>query len=1675
MGLVAVAAVAMAISSFSQMPAVAAALPSVHHIGRAPASPLAPRADVAVPGLKPADSCTLPSAVTGVTATAGVHKATVSWTPGSSGSAPLAAYIVREVSGPNSGQSVANDGTTDSLTMTGLAGGAAARFSVVAETSCGKGPVTDSASVTPSGNGTTYQSTVIADKPSVFYQLAETSGTVMADSSGAQEDGTYSSQVELGQPGALLTDQAAPSAAPVPGYNSGVGTSPAALPQFNDPRSVSAWVNTTAAVSYNPLIVGWGTGGVDGGFVVGIGQSEITVDGFFDKQVIPTDHPVEDGNWHFVVVTYNGSVISAYLDGRLQGTATFGSLLSTIGSSLSIGGEGDAYQGFGGDMQDVAIYPDALTAAQVAAQYAVSGYAAPAPPPAVHAVPAGANAAQVTWGQRVNAAEPTLGYLITVASGPSAGMSLSEPADATAAQLGGLLPGAATFTVTAVNASGPGAPATTNSLVVAGRGITYASLVRADGADLFCRLGDESALWLTDSSGQGSAGTYDSDVTFGAPGPILGDVSTATTVGQDGIIGSSGGSPPAYNEARTAEVWFTTTDTTEIEQYQGLLSWGGSGTDQGFIVAETPHNVWVDGSNDAHAFATPYLLNDGHWHFVAVTYDGTTMTVYLDGVSIGTGYFDQPLDTSPPASAGGAPAVGLYLGQAIPFDQGGLSDPLFQGSLADAAVFGSALTGKQIAAQFAASGRARPAVPGSVTATAGTNRATIHWRPATAPGSSVTGYLVTALEGGTVAANAVAVSGSATSATVTGLAGGESYQFQVQAEDYYGAGGAGTTSAAVKPAGTASTYTSTVLANDPVAYYRLGDSTDAIMADSSGHRYQGTYNAQGATLGLPGAISGDQNRAAGIANGGIGIGQANVTSLPLDNDQRSVVAWVKESTTPAPDPQSLVSWGQPQTDQAFQVMVQGNWQVGVDAWNDPHWFLTPYPLDDGSWHQVAVTYGSLGYDVYVDGKLIGSGQFGNRLETQPSPLYLGGSGILSTGPPGSVLGDVSVYSTVLTAAQVAAQFTAAGYAVPAKSADVSAKAGANQATVTWTASSSARSYLVTAVAGSQAQDSVSVAGSAGSAVVGGLSGGTSYTFKVAAVNAYGAGPTAVTSAVTPTGTSGTYSSVVFADQPSAYLRLGDSATSLLTNSTGNHANGSYDSGDVTLGTGGAIVGDPTTSVAVSFGTGAGAVPAQVPLDNSPRTVEAWFESADSNDDGSLIGWGQYDQGASFDCGLSTAGIVVDDGSQTLTFPWPYQPAQGHWYQLDVTYNGSVVTAYLDGKALGTRHFSGALNTLPSLLYLGSAAQGNNAWGEGSLAQVSVYPTALSATRIASHFAASGYGPPSAPGGVTAVAGANEATVRWTKAASPGSAVTAYVVTAYLGGKARNARAVPATSTSAVISGLAGGASYTFKVQALNPYGIGLAGASAAVAPAGSADTYATAVLADGPDAYYRLDDSTTSAMADSSGNGGLGSYHEFAVTLGVPGAISGDPDTAVSTDGLIGTADPSLPDEQQNRTVVGWVQSTDSGQQYFAGWGTSNISEGFSVGFDQNDVYVDEYGNTLAFSTATTISDGNWHQIAVSATGTSATAYLDGVSLGTQSFPAPLDTAPGQRLQIGAAVWGYTGLLGDLDDLAIFPSALSAAQISSLFAAVPAAFRRPPGTRAAPPHAHARPGGRGKK
>lgn len=115
-----------------------------------------------------------------------------------------------------------------------------------------------------------------------------------------------------------------------------------------------------------------------------------------------------------------------------------------------------------------------------------------------------------------------------------------------------------------------------------------------------------------------------------------------------------------------------------------------------------------------------------------------------------------------------------------------------------------------------------------------------------------------------------------------------------------------------------SPYSTAVLADSPVVYYRLDESSGATANDISGNGNNGTYtsnavlNQSGATSDGDTAISGNGRT---LINGGGSI-------LPTGSTSRSVEVWFKTTATPSsPYGSTLVAWGTESSNEMFALKV----------------------------------------------------------------------------------------------------------------------------------------------------------------------------------------------------------------------------------------------------------------------------------------------------------------------------------------------------------------------------------------------------------------------------------------------------------------------------------------------------------------------------------------------------------------------------------------------------------------------------------------------------------------------------------------------------------------------------------------------------------------------------------
>jgi RHS repeat-associated protein len=232
--------------------------------------------------------------------------------------------------------------------------------------------------------------------------------------------------------------------------------------------------------------------------------------------------------------------------------------------------------------------------------------------------------------------------------------------------------------------------------------------------------------------------------------------------------------------------------------------------------------------------------------------------------------------------------------------------------------------------------------------------------------------------------------------------------------------------------------------------------------------------------------------------------------------------------------------------------------------------------------------------------------------------------------------------------------------------------------------------------------------------------------------------------------------------------------------------------------------------------------------------------------------------------------------------------------------------------------------------------------------------------------------------------------------------------------------------------------------------------------------YFGAVLNTGPRSYWPLGNSSgQSASSTVLANEGTddGTYHN--VTLGQAGPVAGSAATAGSFNGTssyVQMPDSLVPaDDYQSISV--WFKTTTAGGVLFGSSG-SPLGSPDMTAYTPN-LYVGENGDLLAefwtggvdvLSTPGQVTDGQWHQAVLTASGDSQTLYLDGAAVATRtSTSGPVDNAGLTYDSVGAGMIDGTwpdqpGLgpaasyfTGDIAGAGIWDRPLTAAEVSGLY------------------------------
>ena len=541
---------------------------------------------------------------------------------------------------------------TLSFTDTGLAPGSTHSYKIYVYDPLGNSNSGSSKVITVTTvAASAYAQGVIADGAGNYWRLGESTGATAYDWAGVS-DGVVGSGVARGTPGAIIGDS--DNASNFNGTSTGLVYSPTQLAgpqQF----SIEAWINTTTT---------------SGGKIVGFGSAQNGDSSSYDRHVymdnaghiifgvypnavktIASSGTYNDGQWHHIVATLGSAGMALYVDGRRVGASSSVTSAQTYTGYWRIGGDNlngwdnqPSSEYFNGAIDDVAIYPTALTTAQVINHYTLSGRTAVA-------------------GVR--------------------------PTD------------------------------------------VYGGTIYDANPDIYFRLGESSGTVAHDASIYVADGLYSGGVTFGAPGAITGTTNTAVTL--DGVSGlvSSGSSEPAptvYSE----EMWFKTTTTSggKLIGY-GSSQTGSSGNyDRHVYMVNSGQLIFGTWTGTTNTIESANSYNDGAWHQMVATQGPDGMTLYVDGVPVGT---------NPQTDA---QSYNGYWRVGGDNTWGGASSDYFAGTVDEVAVYSYELTAQQVSTHFTKGGGTLANVPpiAAFTSTTSNYTASLDGTSSTDPDGTVVGW-----------------------------------------------------------------------------------------------------------------------------------------------------------------------------------------------------------------------------------------------------------------------------------------------------------------------------------------------------------------------------------------------------------------------------------------------------------------------------------------------------------------------------------------------------------------------------------------------------------------------------------------------------------------------------------------------------------------------------------------------------------------------------------------------------------------------------------------------------------------------------------------------------------------------------------------------------------------------
>jgi fibronectin type 3 domain-containing protein len=585
------------------------------------------------------------------------------------------------------------------------------------------------------------------------YSFNEGTGTTVADASGNGNNGTVSGATwtTAGKYGNALVFN---------GTSARVTINDSASLHVTTGMTLEAWVNpSTVSSAWRDVIYK----GNDNYYLEGTSKTSgrPAAGGTFAGSPLYGTAALGTNAWSHLAATYDGATLRLYVNGVQVASRAQTGAIATSTNPLQIGGDSIYGQYFRGTIDEVRVYNVALTAAQIQSDMntpITSGPPDTQPPSAPSGLTALAiNSGQInlSWTASTDNVAVT-SYLVERSQG-SGSTNFSQVATPTGTTYSDTtLAGGTTYNYRVRATDAAGNLSGYSNVASATTPAAPSGLVAAYSFD------EGAGTTVTDGSGNGNNGTVS-----GTTWTSTGKYGSALIFNGTGALVTINDSTSLHlTTAMTLEAWVN--PSTVSSAWRDVIY---KGSDNYYLEATSSQSAVPGGGGtfgvaDVVAYGTG-ALTANTWTHLAVTYDGTTLRLYVNGTRVASGaQTGNILTSTDPLQIGGDSIYGQY----------------FQGTIDEVRVYNVVLTAAQIQSDMNTPVGNIPTPPGNLTAMAvSTNQINLVWT-ASMDNLGITDYLVERQGPGST--NFVQIGTTTlTSYSDTGLTAHTNYSYRVRAMD----------------------------------------------------------------------------------------------------------------------------------------------------------------------------------------------------------------------------------------------------------------------------------------------------------------------------------------------------------------------------------------------------------------------------------------------------------------------------------------------------------------------------------------------------------------------------------------------------------------------------------------------------------------------------------------------------------------------------------------------------------------------------------------------------------------------------------------------------------------------------------------------------------------------------